>query len=574
MKHRMPSHRTRAARTLLIGLLAAVALAAGQMPTAGAQESSDPTTSTIAPTTSTTAPAPSTEAPVAIDDVPPGAEHPEAVESDASEFDHDHDHAGGAAPAGDASRAVVEDIAFPVLGPVNFTDTYGAPRGSGRLHIGTDIMADKLQEIVAVDDGEIFWVSYGGSNYLYLRADSGYRYVYIHLNNDSPFTDDGKQCFGASNCVANAQWVFPEPLKSQIVRSGTTKYDPGVRVSRGQHIAWVGDSGNAESTASHLHFEMHVPGSGYPDWTWYPGDGPSTYVNPYPTLAAAQANTGPDGTGTEVVTGNFDADPEDEVLLYGPGNKPDSRFEPAGELGEFTEVDINVIGTYQPLVGDFDGNGYDDILWYAPGAAKDYYWYHHSGGYTSVETRIIGTYVPQIGDYDANGYDDILWYAAGTPKDYYWHHQSGGYISTQTTIIGSYAPLVSDYDGNGYDDILWYAAGAAKDYYWHHDTSGYVSSSATIFGTYTPFVGDLDGNGQSDIYWYAKGSAPDYFWYHSPGGYESSRSDNLSDGRGGSGDLDADGTEEIVWFTDRGVEPARVWTDTGGQISEIQATVL
>jgi hypothetical protein len=241
------------------------------------------------------------------------------------------------------------------------------------------------------------------------------------------------------------------------------------------------------------------------------------------------SQAGPDGGGTIVLTGDFDADGADEILLYGPGDRPDIRYEPtADELGEFTPTAVNVIGRYDPLVGDFDGNGFDDILWYAAGPAQDYYWFHHADGHDSVRTR----------------------------------------------IIGRYDPLVGDFDGNGFDDVLWYAAGTAKDYYWRHDGRGYVSSPTSIRGTYTPLVGDLDGDLQADIYWYAQGSGSDHLWYHASGGHRSVRTDNPANGRGGTGDFDADDRDEIVWFTDRGVEPARVWTDTGGQIDEIQATVL
>jgi hypothetical protein len=46
-------------------------------------------------------------------------------------------------------------------------------------------------------------------------------------------------------------------------------------VDKGQLIGWMGDSGNAEDIASHLHFEIHQP-----------NDEP---INPYPSLVAIQS---------------------------------------------------------------------------------------------------------------------------------------------------------------------------------------------------------------------------------------------------------------------------------------------
>ena len=48
------------------------------------------------------------------------------------------------APSDDAADApdespVVHDIVFPVIGEVTYTDTFGAPRGSGRTHEGQDL---------------------------------------------------------------------------------------------------------------------------------------------------------------------------------------------------------------------------------------------------------------------------------------------------------------------------------------------------------------------------------------------------------------------------------------------------
>ncbi len=155
-----------------------------------------------------------------------------------------------AAPAAAAEPS--PPIVFPVAGPNTFTDTWGAARAGGRTHEGTDIMADKMTPVVAVSSGTVGWMhnTQGGNCCaMALQHDDGWESWYIHLNNDTPGTDDGQG------------WGFAPGIES------------GVRVTAGQLIGWVGDSGNAESTSPHLHFELHDP-SGTP-------------VNPYAALLAA-----------------------------------------------------------------------------------------------------------------------------------------------------------------------------------------------------------------------------------------------------------------------------------------------
>lgn len=127
-------------------------------------------------------------------------------------------------------------IVFPVAGPASWTNTFGDCRGSGcsRPHLGVDLMAAKGTPVVAADAGRIAWVSSTCCS-LAIRHDDGWTSYYVHLNNDSPGTDDG--------------------LGAGIVAG----LGIGSRVSAGQHIGWMGDSGNAEWTASHLHFEMQDP---------------------------------------------------------------------------------------------------------------------------------------------------------------------------------------------------------------------------------------------------------------------------------------------------------------------------
>lgn len=138
----------------------------------------------------------------------------------------------------------IRSIVFPIQPEfahlVHWSDTFGAPRGSGRSHIGVDIMGDKMIPLVAAADGEVTWLRHddGRGNNLEITDADGWAYHYVHINNDTPGTDDGANDYD----LAFAPGI-----------------ERGAQVRAGQVVAYMGDSGNAESTASHLHFEIEAP---------------------------------------------------------------------------------------------------------------------------------------------------------------------------------------------------------------------------------------------------------------------------------------------------------------------------
>ncbi len=144
-------------------------------------------------------------------------------------------------------------LTFPVQEPVHYFDDFGGPR----QHPGNDLMGAKLDHELAANDGIITFVrgdSSGHSgNMLILTGTDGWKYWYIHINNDTPGTDDGKN---------PARWRFAPGIAE------------GVHVKRGQFIAYMGDSGEAETTDPHLHFELHRPDD--------------THIDPYTSLRLAQ----------------------------------------------------------------------------------------------------------------------------------------------------------------------------------------------------------------------------------------------------------------------------------------------
>jgi putative cell wall-binding protein len=155
----------------------------------------------------------------------------------------------------EAAVDIVYPITFPVVGDTYYSDTFGACRdGCARTHEGIDIMGYgwKGIPIVAAHSGTITMTTESAGRDCCaiwgLTNDDGWKSLYIHMNNDTPGTDDGKG------------WGFAPGI------------DVGVYVEEGQLIGWVGDSGNAEWVSPHLHFELHRNG---------------VVINPYPSLQAA-----------------------------------------------------------------------------------------------------------------------------------------------------------------------------------------------------------------------------------------------------------------------------------------------
>jgi murein DD-endopeptidase MepM/ murein hydrolase activator NlpD len=134
-----------------------------------------------------------------------------------------------------------------------FSSSFGAPRSGGRRHTGNDLMAPKMTQVYAAADGviSVLTTSNLAGRYIEIDHGEGWSTRYMHLNNDDPDTDNG-----------SADWDL-------TVVPGLVE---GSHVVAGQHIAWVGDSGNAEGSGSHTHFEIAYEGG---------------EIDPYPFLKSA-----------------------------------------------------------------------------------------------------------------------------------------------------------------------------------------------------------------------------------------------------------------------------------------------
>jgi len=135
------------------------------------------------------------------------------------------------------------DFLFPVAGPVRFTNDWGFGRPGGRSHEGIDLFAARGTPVVAVADGTLFnvgWNGLGGWR-LWVRDTAGNGFYYAHLDAYSPAAKEG------------------------------------AAVTRGTVLGYVGDTGDARGTPTHLHFEVHPGGGGpvppYPIITGWPRAG-------------------------------------------------------------------------------------------------------------------------------------------------------------------------------------------------------------------------------------------------------------------------------------------------------------
>jgi murein DD-endopeptidase MepM/ murein hydrolase activator NlpD len=125
-------------------------------------------------------------------------------------------------------RLTAGGYVFPVYGASSFGDTFGAPRGdvASGWHHGEDIFAQLGAPLLAVADGTVFsvgWNKLGGYR-LWLRDQEGNEFYYAHLSAYSPFAVNGRE-----------------------VKAGTV-------------LGFMGNTGDAESTPYHLHFEIHPVG--------------------------------------------------------------------------------------------------------------------------------------------------------------------------------------------------------------------------------------------------------------------------------------------------------------------------
>ena len=144
----------------------------------------------------------------------------------------------------DRARALFAPLSamrMPVVGVQShdLSDSWHDPRDGGvRVHKGIDIFAPRGREVVAVADGILSFIGDQpkGGHCLWLTTEAGTSFYYAHLDRWAPGLYEGME------------------------------------VQAGDLIGFVGNTGNAKHTPSHLHFGINQN---------------DEMVNPYPLLALA-----------------------------------------------------------------------------------------------------------------------------------------------------------------------------------------------------------------------------------------------------------------------------------------------
>jgi murein DD-endopeptidase MepM/ murein hydrolase activator NlpD len=124
------------------------------------------------------------------------------------------------------SASTPNRLPVPVAGvvPRQLSDTWGAPRGRNRHHEGIDIFAPRNTPVLSSTEGIVLFTGWNrlGGRVITILGPGGYRHYYAHL----------------------------ERPGSQTI---------GDLVSIGDTVGYVGDSGNARETPTHLHYGIYRP---------------------------------------------------------------------------------------------------------------------------------------------------------------------------------------------------------------------------------------------------------------------------------------------------------------------------
>ncbi|MFK3676779.1 FG-GAP-like repeat-containing protein [Microbacterium sp. NPDC090218] len=382
-----------------------------------------------------------------------------------------------------ASAATDTQMVYPASGNIQSKVGDGC-RGNYRAHDGIDISGAGGTPIVATYDGVIKsrTANSGYGNYTDVEHAGGYVTRYAHM---------------ASPGI----------------------YAPGTRVSRGQQIGVVGNTGN--SPAYHLHFEVRLKGAVY------------TAINNgfvclanitrggslplfFPGLGAGQAPA--------VASADYTGDNKaDALMVAGNGDLRLRAGTGSGGFSSATTLFSGWAGTRRHLThADFNGDGRADILVARSDAALEFYAGNGAGGFASAIDVGSGWYdmlhATSGADYTGDGNQDVIGVSSSGVLTIYRGNGNGGFGSSHITVgVGwqAFHFLVGgDFDNDGRGDLM--AIDGLGTLYFYPGLSGSFDTRRAV-GTgwveFTALTGGVDYNGDGHADLLARTAAGQLYLY-------------------------------------------------------------
>ena len=225
--------------------------------------------------------------------------------------------------------------------------------GEESTHTGVDLVADRNTHVIAAGDGEVIWVGYG----LYGGVED--------------LTDP----YGLAIAIRHDFGHQGQPLYSVYAHLESTTVWLGQRVSAGDQLGTVGDTGHA--SAPHLHFEVRTGENRY-----FASRNPELWTVPaqgWGVLAGRVQNTwGRQLTEYLVQIKSLETEQIWDVWTYVLGSiQPDEYYQENFVIGDLPQ------GPYQLQI-DFAGRSYTTFLYMKPGQTN-FVEFHGRRGFTMEE---------------------------------------------------------------------------------------------------------------------------------------------------------------------------------------------
>jgi RHS repeat-associated protein len=251
------------------------------------------------------------------------------------------------------------------------------------------------------------------------------------------------------------------------------------------------------------------------------------------------------GTYTQLISGDWNADGLQDLLIYNPGDGTNNFYQNDGQqqfpLLNDNPITTSLIDTGQLIVSDFDADGFSDVLYYdrASGTTR-FYLNNHTGSFFTNTSNIPTSSVDggsflRTGDWNGDGRTDLMWLDS-INGDNNWFLNNGviGLNISFSSIINPVsfgantnpsAYFFGDWNSDGMNDLMyWNRSTGTNTWYELHGTnstlqfttiSNAIDPSQIISGASTTnlYLGEWNGDGSTDVMLFDKSTGGNKFYF-------------------------------------------------------------